>query len=382
MQLAKRLEQFPEYIFASLKKKKVEIEQKTGKKVIDFGIGSPDFPPSEKFLEVLKDAYDDDGVHMYPGFGPTKELTEAIQKFYQKRFGVELNDKEVVQANGGKYIVSHLPMALIDPDDEVLVPDPGYAAYQTNILMAGGKAVPYNLTKKNDFKIDFDELTSKVSSKTRFIWVNFPGNPTGQIAELADLQKIVEFCKQQQIWLVYDNAYADITFGDFKAPSILQVAGAKEVAVELNSLSKSHSFAGFRIGYLAGNEQIIQGFAKLQSQYDSGMSLPLQKVAAYALNNPDSKWHTEMLSSYQERMDIIAEKFETLGLEVHKPQASLYLWIEIPEEFKDSTEYCYYLLEKKNILVAPGLAFGENGRRYIRVSICVNIDSIEDYFNS
>lgn len=380
MQLAKRLEQFPEYIFSSLKKKKTVIEKESGKKVIDFGIGSPDFPPSEALIEELKDNYDQPGVHMYPGFGPTNAFVEAVQYYYKDRFSVTLENDEVIQANGGKYIVSHLPMALMDDGDEALVPDPGYAAYQTNIVMAGGTPVPYNLTKENNFKIDFEELQSKVSEKTKFIWANFPGNPTGQIATREELGQLVEFCKKNEIWLIYDNAYADITFGDFVAPSILEIEGAKDIAVELNSLSKRYSFAGFRVGFLVGNSRIVQGFAKLQSQYDSGMSRPLQYTAAFALKNDDTKWHEQMLSSYQDRMDIIAEKFEGLGLTVDKPKASLYLWIEIPEKFKDSIEYCYYLLEEKNILVAPGLAFGDNGSRYIRVSICVNIDSIEDYF--
>jgi len=380
MKLANRLNNFPEYIFSVLERKVVDVEKKTGRKVLSFGAGSPDFPPSRILIKKLQEFITEPDSHLYPGYGAIPELSEAIKFWYKKRFSVDLENKELLPLLGAKDGVSHLPLALLDQGEEVLVPDPGYPAFSGPVLMIGAKPVFYNLTDKNSYKINFNELEKKITRKTRFIWVNFPANPTGQVADVKDLEKMVDFCKKHKIWLVYDNAYAEITFDRFVAPSILQVKGAKEMAVEIGSFSKMFSFAGFRMGWIVGNSQIIAGLAKIKSQIDSGMTKALQKLGAFSLTHFDENWHRHMIESYEKRRDIIIVNLRKIGLEAKKTQGSLYLWVRIPDSYKNSEEFCFELLEKKQILLVPGTAYGKNGEKYVRVSICVNINNISNYF--
>ena len=373
MKVANRLNLFSEYIFSKL-------EKKITNKVLNFGPGNPDVPPNalyiNKYIEFIKDKK----AHLYPGFSANEEFSNALINWYQKRFAVELEKSELLPLLGAKDGVSHLPLALLDSKDEVLVPDPGYPAFTDPALMIGGKVVYYDLLEENDFKISIKELGGKVTKKTKFIWVNFPANPTGQIATLSELEEIVTFAKSHNILIVYDNAYSEITFDGFSAPSILQIKGAKEISVEIGSFSKTFSFAGFRMGWIVGNQKIIAALAKVKSQMDSGLSLPLQKLGAYALTHFDNKWHKQMIESYKSRRDKIAKFLKTLGLEFSLPKGALYIWAKIPESEKSCEDFCIRLLKKKQILLTPGTAYGKNGKRFIRASICINIDNIERYF--
>lgn len=380
MKFSKRLNNFPEYIFSVLNRKVAEVEKKTGRKVLSFGAGSPDFPPNRKLIIKLKQFIGEPDTHLYPGYAAIPELSGALRFWYKKRFSVNLNEDEIFPLLGAKDGVSHLPLALLDEGDEILVPDPGYPAFSGPALMIDAKPVFYNLTEKNNFKIDLNELEKKVSKKTRFIWVNFPANPTGQVTTIQDLEEIVRFAKKHKIWLIYDNAYSEITFEGFMAPSILQVKGAKEISVEIGSFSKTFSFAGFRIGWIVGNSQVITALAKVKSQIDSGMTKAFQKIGAYSLINFDENWHQKMIKSYEKRRDIIINNLKKIGLLAKKTQGSLYLWVRIPDNYKNSEQFSFELLEKKQILLTPGTAFGRNGERFVRISICVNIDNIEEYF--
>ncbi|MBI2314913.1 aminotransferase class I/II-fold pyridoxal phosphate-dependent enzyme [Candidatus Daviesbacteria bacterium] len=368
---AKRLNVFSEYIFSRLQKKVKAVEAKSKKKVLDFGAGNPDVKPSFFYLKKFDEFLTDGKSHLYPGFGANNEFSQALINWYKKRFKVNLKESEVFPLLGAKDGVSHLPLALLDPDDEVLVPDPGYPAYTDTALMVGGRVVYYNPEKLIDVKI---------SKKTKFMWVNFPSNPTGQVISLEQLDKLVKFAKKHNLIIAYDNAYSEITFDNYIAPSILQIPGAKNIAIELGSFSKTFSFAGFRMGWIVGNSKVITALAKVKSQMDSGLSTPLQKLGAFALNHPDKKWHQQMIKSYQQRRDIIANYLKQLGLTFTLPKGSLYIWAKIPADFKDAEQFCNYLLEKKQILVTPGSAFGKSGKQSIRISICTNIDQIENYF--
>lgn len=377
---AKRLDNFSEYIFSKLAKQVKQIEKKTDRKVLNFGPGNPDVAPSHLYLDKLCEFIKDPAAHFYPGFGPNNDFTIALKDWYKKRFNVELEDGELFPLLGAKDGVSHLPQALLDEGDEVLVPDPGYPAFSDPALMIGAKIVYYDLTENNEFKINLSQLEKKVSIRTKFIWVNFPSNPTGQVATIDELEKIVAFAKEHNILIVYDNAYSEITFDNFVAPSILQIKGTKDLAIEIGSFSKTFSFAGFRMGWMVGNKEIIKAFAKVKSQMDSGLSTPLQKLGAFALINTDKNWYKQMIKSYQDRRNIIAKHLKKLGLEFSMPYGSLYIWAKIPSSAKNSEEFCMDLLEKKQILLTPGTAFGKNGNRFVRVSICINIDNIENYF--
>jgi len=380
MNLSKRLDAFPEYIHSRMAKAVAEVEKESGRKVLGFGAGSPDFRTSDKYLEKFAEFIQDSNSHMYPGYKGTAEFDGAIAGWYKKRFGVELTDGEILPLLGSKDGVAHLPLVLADEDDEVLVPDPGYPAFAGPAVMLGIKPVPYDLTPENDFKPSIAELEKKLTKRTKYLWVNYPSNPTGQVATLDELKPIVEFALKHGLPIVYDHAYAEITFDDFVAPSILQIPGAKSIAVELGSFSKVFSFAGFRIGWIVGNSEIIQALAKVKSQVDSGLMLPLQRLGAYALENTDMEWHEKMLASYENRRDIIAQKLKGLGLTFEIPRGALYIWAKIPDSAKDSESYCMQLLKEKQVLFTPGSAFGKNGERFVRVSICVNIDNIDSYF--
>ncbi|TSC87120.1 MAG: LL-diaminopimelate aminotransferase [Parcubacteria group bacterium Gr01-1014_8] len=379
MRIANRVEKFPEYIFSRLNRAVVETEKATARKVLNFGPGSPDFPPSEKYIQKFFEFVRDPKAHLYPGYKGVKEFNDAVRAWYKKRFDVVLEDDEVLPLLGGKDGISHLPLALADEGDNVLAPNPGYPPFSEPGPMFGVTSNYYDLLPEHDFKPMFDSVARQITNKTKYMWVNFPGNPTGAVASLDELKEITAFSKKHDLPIIYDNAYAEITFDGFVAPSILQVAGAKEHCVEIGSFSKTFSFAGFRMGWIVGNKDIIAAMQKVKSQMDSGMSLPLQLLGAYALNNRDEKWHAAMLSSYQKRRDVIAEKMKKLGLILEIPKGSLYIWAKIPDSAKDSETFCMDLLKEKQVLFTPGSAYGTNGERYVRASICINVDNIDEY---
>lgn len=377
--VAKRVAKFPEYVFARLSREVARVERESGRRAMNFGPGSPDIVPSKMYLDKLAEFIREPKAHLYPGFGAIPEFSEALTGWYKRRFEVELEDGELLPLLGAKDGVSHLPLALADEGDEVLMPDPGYPAYAGATLMVGAKVVTYDLTEKNRFKVEVEAVEKKVTDKTKYMWVNFPGNPTGQVVRVNELALIVEFCRRRGLWLIYDNAYSEITFGGVKAPSVLEVEGAKEVAVELGSFSKTFSLAGYRMGWMVGNREVIEALAKVKSQMDSGLSRPLQRLGAYALDNFDSKWHGGMLESYGKRREIIAAKLKKLGLAFELPKGALYIWARIPETEKDSESFCMRLLEERQVLLTPGTAFGENGKGYVRVSVCIDIGKIDEY---
>ena len=377
---ASRLNDIPEYVFAWLNRVAGEVEKTTGRKVLDFGAGSPDIQPSQQYRDKLAELIQKPNAHGYPGYGAAPEFAQALIGWYEQRFGVNLEPAELLTLNGAKDGLAHLPLALLNEGDEILVPDPGYPAFSEPAILVGAVVITYDLLPGNDFKINLESLAQKISVRTKYIWVNFPSNPTGQVATLAELRAVVAFAQQHQLFILYDNAYCEITYDGFIAPSILQIAGAKDCAVEIGSFSKNFSFAGYRMGWIVGNSTIIAALAKLKSQMDSGLSLPLQGLGAYALANPDTAWRKQMISSYKERRDVIAEHLQSLGLTFELPRGGLYIWAKIPNSADDAETFCMKLLNEKQILLTPGTAYGQNGQRYIRASICVNIDGIEDYF--
>ncbi|NMB83809.1 aminotransferase class I/II-fold pyridoxal phosphate-dependent enzyme [Candidatus Roizmanbacteria bacterium] len=379
MKVSQRLNLFSEYAFARLAKQISLAEQKSGRKVLNLGVGSPDFPPSQRYIDKLKEYLIEPDAHMYGVYGTSLEFAEALQNWYKVRFGVAVESDELYPLLGSKDGIGHLPLALLDSGSEVLVPDPGYPAFSGPVAMLGAKLVYYNLTEKNGFEPDLNELKNKITADTRLVWVNFPSNPTGQITSLSKLESLVGLAKKHQFWIVYDNAYSEITFEGYKAPSILQINGAKEVAVETGSFSKTFSFAGYRMGWIVGNHQVIAAISKVKSQLDSGMSKPLLKLGAYALNNFDRSWHKRMIKSYYERRQILALSLKKIGLSFNLPKAGLYLWAKIPGRYKNSEQFSEELLKSKQVLLTPGTVFGKNGNRFIRASICANIDDISSY---
>jgi len=380
MLITKRLEKFAEYPFLQLAKKVKETEKVSNKKILDLGAGIPDIKPSQVYIDKLIKYIKEDTAHYYPSQIAIPEFSKALILWYQKRFNVVLDSSEILPLLGAKDGISHLPLALLDEGDECLIPNPGYPAFESSVLIAGGVPIYYNINFTDSNLIDFIELEKRVSKKTRFMWVNFPSNPTGLVANKEILQKIINFARKHNIFIVYDNAYSEITFDNFIAPSILEIDGAKDIAIEIGSFSKTFSFAGFRMGWALGNNTVISMLGKIKSQMDSGLSIPLQKLGAFALTNKDTTWHSNMLENYQKRRDVVAKNLLKLGLTFSLAPGGLYIWAKIPDQAKDSKTFCYNLLSKKQILLTPGIFFGSNGDRYVRASICVNIDNIDNYF--
>lgn len=376
----KRLDVTSEHIFARLAKSAADVENDCGRKVLNFGAGTPDVQPAKAYIDKLSELYKLPNAHDYPGFQATPDFAAALQSWYKQRFSVTVGNDELLPLLGAKDGITHLPLALFDPGDEVLVPDPGYPSFSDPATLLGAVPVAYDLKAADDFKIDLNTIAQKVTPKTKAIWVNFPSNPTGQVAKLEELTNLVDFARSHEIIVLYDNAYSEICFGDFTAPSILQVEGSKGIAIEVGTFSKSFSFAGFRMGWIVGNPDIIKALRKVKSQMDSGMSLPLQGLGAFALTQTDTDWYNTMIDSYAKRREIIALQLKKLGLKFDLPKGSLYIWAKIPDNVGSSEEFCEKLLREKHILLTPGTAYGRNGEGYVRVSICVNIDKIGDYF--
>lgn len=369
--------------FLPLLQAKARLENETGQKVLNLSVGSPDYLPSPFFVAELSKRYQDRDAHLYPGFPATPELASGIIDFYSRRYGVSLENQEAYPLNGAKEGIANLAMAFLNKDDEVLVPDPGYPTYSSSAEKVGAKVLTYGSGDGDYAELDFKQLEKKVTPKTKFIWVNFPSNPTGQVAEKEDLENIVNIARSKNIAIAYDNAYSEITFDGFRAPSILEVPGAKELAVEFCSYSKTFSFAGYRMAWIAGNREIIKALAVIKSDIDSGLSLPLQRLGAFALDNFESpwcrEWREDMINSYQERRQVIAGLLSSLGLEFRIPLASLYLWAKI-KSGENSMDYCLDLLRKRKILLTPGSFFGKAGEGYVRAAICTDISKIENYF--
>jgi LL-diaminopimelate aminotransferase len=367
------------YIFSALLEKAAAVEKNSGQKVLNFAVGEPDVMPCSDYTNEYSRLVADTTLYRYPGYGATDHLTTALIKWYRDRFGANIEPLEILPLNGAKDGIAHLPLAILSPGDEILVPNPGYPAFSKPALFVGAIPVYYDLLPENDYKLDYSNIRKRLSDKTKYMWVNYPSNPTGQIATLEDLKALVTFAHQHDIFVLYDNAYSEITFDGFRAPSILTIEGAKEIAIEIGSFSKSFSFAGLRMGWAIGNADVILALKNTKSQYDSGMSLPLQELGAYVLSHPNKNWRKMMIESYQSRRMVIASYLESLDMKVKLTKGSLYIWAELPSYAQDADIYCENLLENKHVLLTPGTAFGDNGKRFVRVSIGVNVDAIKYY---
>lgn len=379
MHTAKRSELFPEYIFSRIAKEVAAVERETGKKVLNLGPGSPDIPPSGMYMQKLHEYIDAKGSHLYPGYGAVPEFQEGLIQWYETRFGVPLEANELFPLLGAKDAVAHLPLALLDEGDEVLMPNPGYPAYADSVRMVGGVPVYYSVGEENGSSFDIAEIEEKITARTRYIWVNFPHNPTGRVIEKDDLEKLVALARRKNVLIAYDNAYSEITFDGYRAPSILQIPQAKEVSIEIGSLSKTCSLAGYRIGYIVGNEDVVAALAKIKSQMDSGLSKPLQRLAGYTFVSPDAGWLRGALAVYDERRTTIGAFLRELGLSFTLPKGGLYIWAKIPGTEMNAEDFSMRLLRGRRILLTPGSAFGSNGERYVRASICADITNIKEY---
>jgi LL-diaminopimelate aminotransferase len=356
------------YVFAALDAK-IKAAQAQGVDVIKLDIGSPDGPPPSFVVDSLAQSAALPGKHGYAGYVGTPRLRQAMVDYYRTRFGVELNvANEVLPLLGSKEGIANMALAWLDPGDLALVPDPGYPTYAASVAMAGAQAYCMPLTAANGWLPDLDAIPTAAADSARLMWLNYPNNPTGAIAPMSFFEEAIDFCRQHDILLCHDAPYADVCFDGYRAPSLLQVPGAKDVAIEFNSLSKSHNMAGWRVGMAVGNPTAVSALLQIKSNVDSGIFLAVQDAAVSALTG-DQSWIEPRNAEYQRRRDAIYKVLvDDLGLQVELPAASLYLWPKVPSGYT-SAGYADKILEATGVSLTPGSAFGAHGEGYLRISL-------------
>jgi LL-diaminopimelate aminotransferase len=366
---ANRTNSVQEYYF-SQKLAHIDKMRREGADIINLGIGSPDQAPSENTITALISEAQKTTSHGYQSYTGIPALRKAFADWYKKYFQVELNpDNEILPLMGSKEGIMHISMAFVNPGDEVLVPDPGYPTYSSVTNLVDGVIRKYDLEEKSGWLPDLESLESSDLSKVKLMWVNYPHMPTGKKASTALFEKLVSFSKKHRILLVNDNPYSFIL--NKKYISLLAVDGAKDTALELNSLSKSQNMAGWRIGMVAGNSDYIKEILKVKSNMDSGMFLPMQMAAIEALNNPES-WYDKVNEVYARRRIIVEEIMDILKCRIDKTQVGLFVWGRIPEEIVNCEEFIEEILNRTHVFITPGFIFGKNGERYLRISLCAN----------
>lgn len=358
-----------EYYF-SQKLAQIERMRREGADIINLGIGSPDQPPAENTISSLITEARKPTSHGYQSYNGIPALRKAFAEWYKKYFHVELNpDNEILPLMGSKEGIFHISMAFVNPGDEVLVPDPGYPTYSSVTKLVGGTVRKYDLDIQSGWLPDLEALEQSDLSRVKLMWVNYPHMPTGTKGSMALFEKLVAFSQKHLILLCNDNPYSFILNKDYH--SLLAVDGAKETALELNSLSKSQNMAGWRIGMVAGHAEYIKNILKVKSNMDSGMFLPVQMAAIEALNNPES-WYDSVNTVYLSRRKIVEEIMDILNCKYDKTQVGLFVWGRIPEDITGCEIYIGEILNKSHVFITPGFIFGENGERYIRISLCAS----------
>ncbi|MCE5200604.1 MAG: LL-diaminopimelate aminotransferase [Armatimonadota bacterium] len=375
MDRAKRLDKIPPYLFGEIARLKAGAIAE-GKDLVDLGIGDPDQPTPQAVIDRLCEAVNDPETHRYDeSESGWPVFLDAVSRWYKKRFDVDIDAKsEAMLLIGSKDGLAHLCWAMIDPGDVSLVPDPGYTVYKVNTMMAGGEAVTMPLLEKNGFVPDLTAISTDAAKKAKLMFLNYPNNPTGAIASLDFYKDAVRFAKEYDIAICSDLAYSEVTYDGYDAPSMLQVEGAKDVVIEMHSLSKTFNMTGWRIGYAVGNKDVVGHLNKLKSNLDSRQFPAIDLAAAYALETVSNQ---STLDLYTRRRDILVDGLNEIGWKVKKPVASLYVWAKVPEGFT-SAEFSKLLLTDAGVLVIPGNGYGEYGEGYVRMSLTVSGDKDGD----
>lgn len=369
MKLAARLDRIPPYLFAEIdRKKQALIDQ--GVEVINFGIGDPDRPTPTHVLEAMHQAIDDPSTHNYPPYQGTKDYRISAAEWMQRRFGVEVDpDTEVVSSIGSKEAIHNIYLAFVEAGDIVLVPDPAYPVYRTSSIFMGADYYRMPLLAENGFLPRLSEIPEEVARQAKLLWINYPNNPTGALAPMEFLEEVVAFGQRHEILICHDNAYSEMAYDGYKPPSILQVPGAKEIAVEFFSCSKSYNMTGWRVGFVTGNATGIKGLGQVKTNIDSGVFKAIQRAATAGFSTTESDLQA-LMSVYQERRDVIVAGLRELGWPIEAPKATLYIWAPVPKSYT-STEFCTLLLEKCGIVVTPGNGYGESGEGFFRIALTV-----------
>lgn len=372
---AGRMEQFQPGIFNILDDKRKELEA-AGRTVYNMSIGTPDFPPAPHVMQALSDAAKDPENYKY-SLGESRELKDAVKGWYQSCYGVTLEDDELMSIYGSQEGLTHVGLALCDPGDIVLVPNPGYPIFEMGPALCGAKIAYYDLLPENGYLPDLDGFDPELARAAKMMIVSYPLNPLGVTAPRSFYEKLVEFAKKYEIIILHDNAYSKIIFDDHESMSFLSVPGAMDVGVEYNSLSKTYNLTGARISFVLGNREVIQTFRRLRSQIDYGIFLPVQKAACAALNGPQDGVEAQRLE-YQARRDALCGGLRAIGWNVPDSQGSMFVWAPLPDGYENSVQFCFELLEKTGVLCTPGSAFGTLGEGYVRFALTKTVEEIRD----
>jgi LL-diaminopimelate aminotransferase len=374
MRVADRLRGLPPYLFAELDRK-VAVKRAEGVDVISLGIGDPDLPTPPHVVRALQEAAEDPSTHQYPSYYGLPKLRRSIAAWYERRFGVSLDpDREVLPLIGSKEGIAHLAVAFVDPGDEALVPDPGYPVYALGTLLAGGTSVPMPLQAANGFLPDLSRV--EPSDRAAVMWLGYPNNPTAAVTDLEFLGEAVSFARRHELLLAHDAAYSEITFDGYVAPSVLQVPEARDVAVEFGSLSKTYNMTGWRVGFVVGNAVAVEALGRVKTNLDSGIFNAVQRAAVAALDGPQD--HVDaMRAVYQKRRDLVVSTFQDIGVPIEPPLGSVYVWIPTPAG-RSSGEFATELLDEAGVVVAPGRGYGEHGEGYVRISLTVADDRLDE----
>lgn len=372
---ANRLNTVSEYYF-SQKLREVAEMNAAGKNVINLGIGNPDLPPSEETIEALCEEAHKPNSHGYQSYVGIPELRNGFAEWYKKWYGVDLNPATEIQPLiGSKEGILHITLAFVNPGESVLVPNPGYPTYTSASRICEANIISYDLDENNNWQPDFEALEKMDLSNVKLMWVNYPNMPTGANATKELFEKLVDFGRKHNIVICNDNPYSFILNDD--KLSILSVPGAKEICIELNSMSKSHNMAGWRMAMLASNAEFIQWILKVKSNVDSGMYRPMMIASAKALQN-SKEWHDNMNKVYARRRILALQIMDALDCVYDSRQVGMFVWAKIPDKYKDSGELADKILYEKNVFITPGFIFGDKGKRYVRISLCCPEDMLSE----
>jgi LL-diaminopimelate aminotransferase len=374
MQPSSRLDRLPPYLFAELERK-ISEKKAAGVDVISLGIGDPDTPTPGPVIEALAGAAHDPGTHRYPSNRGRPELREAFARFYERRFGVTLDpDTEIVPALGAKECVFNLNLAFLDPDSIALAADPGYPVYTGGPLLAGAEAVLMPLAPERGFAPDLDAIGGEVARRARLLYLNYPNNPTGAVAPDGLFERAVEFGREHDVLIVHDASYTETTYDGYVAPSFLATPGAKEVGVEVFSLSKGWNMTGWRTAAIVGNPDAVSAYWRLKTNIDSGIFEAVQLAAVAAL---DAGPPPEMVDVYARRRDLVCGALREIGVDVAPPKGTIYVWAPVPEGHT-SASYCEMVLEESAVVISPGSAYGPNGEGFFRISLTIADERLQE----
>ncbi|MDQ3620079.1 MAG: LL-diaminopimelate aminotransferase [Actinomycetota bacterium] len=376
MRTARRIDKLPPYLFAEIDRKVAEARAR-GADIISFGVGDPDMPTPSHIIDALTEAARDPGTHRYPSYTGMPSFREAIAQWYADRFGVTLDaDEEVQPLVGSKEGIFHLPVAFVDPGQVALIPDPGYPVYETGTLLAGGDAHLMPLDADRDFTPDLEAIPSEILERSTVMWLNYPSNPTSATVDKDFFERAVEFCLAHDLLLAHDAAYTEITFDGYVAPSVLEVDGAMDCAVEFHSLSKTYNMTGWRVGWVCGAPQAIEAIKRLKTNIDSGIFDALQRAGIAALQGPQDPLE-ETVARYQHRRDLLCDGLKSMGIVVEPPRGSIYVWVPVPEGHT-SESFTTFLLDEVDIVVAPGTGYGPTGEGFVRFSLTLADERLEE----